>query len=241
MKLKLWVLVFVGVCLFLLLANQTQAVTYAELKKQLKYRLAEGSPDFSDYDLQGCIIMGRIAVLSHGLARHATLYTSALPYVVVQPNQQYIKLPSYSSQIASLDIMFVSSVIKISGGERRSLLECHLKDIGHKHLDTDVPLSFFCFFRDADSTNIYVFKASAQTETLQVQVYMCGFSEVTIRENPIFEEVWLDYALFIAYLRIENYQAAAQAYNTYVQGIAVLREEIINTQPDVTVAPKIIK
>jgi len=241
MKLKLWVLVLVGICFLLLLANQGQAITYAELKKQLKYRLAESSPDFSDDALQGCIIMGRIAVLNHGLARHATLYTSNLPYVVVEPNQQYVRLPSYSSQISTLDIMFVSSVIKMSGGERRSVLECHLKDIGHKHLDTDVPLSFFCFFRNIDSTYIYVFPASAQTETLQIQVYMCGFSETTIRENPVFEEVWLDYALFIAYLRIENYQAAAQAYNTYAKGVAILREEIINTQPDVTVAPKIIK
>jgi len=242
MKKKIVVLGFVVLCLGLFLVNQTQAITYDDLKKQLKYRLAESSPDFSDDDLGVCIIMGRIAILAHGLAsgRNYVYYPSG-ELTPVDSGQQFIKLHNVQGPGGSLDVMFVDAVIKVSGGENRSLLQTTIKDVGHKSLNTDVPLSFYYFFRSGDSTNIYIFPASTQPETLRILVYRCGFSEVDITENPVFEESWLDYALFIAYLRIENYQAAAQAYNSYAQGIAILREEIINTQPDITVIPKIIK
>jgi len=235
MKLKLWILVLVGICFLLLLANQSQAISYTELKKQLGYRLAQSSPDFEDADLQACIIMGRIAVLNHGLSGTYEIGSRK----VVFPNQQFV--PLYDVAGGSLDIMFVTSVILTSGGKHRSLLEHSLKDLAHRHLDTDVPLSYYSFFRHKDSTFISVYPTSANTETLYVTMVKCGFATTNIITSPIFEEVWLDYALFIAYLRIENYQAAAQAYNSYAKGIAILREQLFNVQPDVTIAPKIIK
>jgi len=223
------------VCLLFFLAGQVQAITYADLKKQLRYRLAQSSPDFSDTDLEYLVVMGRVAIQNHGLASSYES-NSKTP---INANQQYVVLGDGFA--GYVDVMFAKSVLLVSDGQQRSLLEVGLKDIGHRHLDTDVPLSYFTFFRTKDSTYIYVYPASTEQETLYITLQKCGFNSTTIIESPIFEEVWLDYALMLAYIRLENWKAAADAYNSYAQGIAILREEIMNKEPDITVAPKIIK
>lgn len=247
MKLKFWICLIVivaGLGVWIQKANPAH-ITYAELRQQLKYRLATSSPDFEDADLDLCLDMAGMAMLNHGLALSKEMGAT---YTTLDSGEQYLWIGIPGSV---LPVLFVWSVSKLREGyinpegleTEISLMETDIKDIGHRELDTDVPVSYYCFFHSHDTAYIYVYPAPIESTQLYVEYYSSVPADLGdyFRFNPAYEEILLDYALMIAWLRIENWRDAATVYNSYQQGIAILREEIVNKQPDITVGHKIIK
>lgn len=248
MKLKLWIcliVVMAGLGILIQKANSGY-ITYDELRQQLKYRLATSSPDFEDADLDMCLDMAGMAMLNHGLALSKEITATRTK---LDSGQQYLWLgvPTFPP----ISTLFVWSVSKLREGyinpegleTEISLMSISIKDIGHRELDTDIPVSYYCFFHSHDTAYIYVYPAPIETTQLYVEYYESVPADLGdwFHFNPAYEEILLDYALMIAWFRIENWGAAASAYNSYQQGIALLREEIVNKQPDITVGHKIIK
>jgi hypothetical protein len=227
-------------CLSFIVARHCQSATYEDFKRQLREILVPRGDEFTDDELTYLVVMGRIAVHAHGLCESHCYSTEVGDTILcLYPGQQHLKMPTRDGT-NSLDTYFPTAISRITGGQFIPIAQAVLEDPGH--LPTQAPLSYFAFYRDGMTTFVYLWPPQpAKYETLQICYYKCGFSAAQINEDNSYFSAWLSYSLFLAYIAMENYVEAANSYNDYRREIARLREEIINEQPDITVAPKIIR
>lgn len=245
MKKRLAALFLVALCLGLFVVSQTGAISHTTLISDMRYRLANTSPDFEDADLHEFIAMANMAVSCHGLAT-VSEYTSI--YTRLIPNQQHLAVESGGTLGRAI---FVRGVSKIRDSppfpgdfsSELSLLEIGISDIGHKELSTDVEVSYFFQYQNAETTYIFVYPAPTDSIQLFCQWYQCPAS--TNFSTFLFSDIWyealINYALMLAWIRIENYVMAAECYNTYQGEISHLRTEFVNRQPEITVSRKILE
>lgn len=235
-RMVIFLLLFV--CIFGLFGLRSEAIEYADFKRQLKEILVPRGDEFTDDELTYLVVMGRIAAMTHGLSKF-NCGTTEDTLLDLYPGQQHYKMPLRPGG-NSLDVFFPTGISRVTGGKYIPIAQAKLEDYGH--LPTQSVLSYYAFYRDGMTTYVFLWPPQpAKYETLQICYYKCGFSSTTIDEDANFFTAWLNYSLFLAYIALEDWVNAADSYNAYRSEITALREEVINTQPDITVAPQTIK
>jgi len=225
---KFLVFAMILVVCFLFTSKDAGAVSMSNFVAQLKMKLAEDEPEFPDSILEELIRLSYNIVIPHGLA-----YETGSDIVTASGKSTYYLFGG--------NILFISSVRKLSGGQVRSLIEIRPQDLGRQELETSVPLQYFCYFRHLDSCFIYIDATPTTIETLQVLYYMATFDDDEPDLYEAWEEVILDCALFLAFLRKKDWALSALAYNEFRQSLSVFREFIVNKKLDIFIAPKEIE
>jgi hypothetical protein len=212
---------------------------FTDLRDQVKMTLAQREPEFTDDIIDDFLILAIQNAASNGLAyRHSASRSCDTD----ESNEFDFCSPLHSHKGQGL---FVDAVTKyvIGTTHKRSIWEISPNSLARKWLINPPPFQYYYIWHRADSSFFSLFDPPDESQSLTVHSY---FVPLTFSSNVVampleYDDIVIEFTLFLCYIRLKDWEAALTAFNKYSANLSVIRELHINKRIDVTFGPQIIE
>lgn len=241
MKKALIFCVVLGITIFLV-SNAFGWIYFNDLRDQVKMTLAEESPRFPDAIINDFLFLAIQNVAGHGLA--CQFYTTQNCSSLIT---DYMFTDALNSAGYARQALFIQAMnIEYGWPSHRAIWEILPKDLAKKQLINPPTYQYYYIWHTPDTSFFHFFADPSYTRVVffvfyHVPLSFAGSSGGIVLISGYYEEIIIEYTLYLCYTRIKAWDLRSEAYNNYAKNISVIREIHINRPPDITFGPKEIQ